>query len=542
MRKSILVSLVLILALMLVWSGCSSASPTTSSPAVTTTTSAPPSTTSAQTTTTKPSPTTAQPKTGGVLKVIVRNAVAVVGLPWEGSGGAPHRMVETAYDFLVRYDQNYNFSPRLADSWDIAPDGKSITFHLHPGVKFSDGTPFNAAAVKANLELYAPNGVRTPSLKKITSYDIIDDLTIRLNLSAFDSTLMIDLGDGPGFMASPAAIAKQTTPENMAKDHLIGTGPFVLSSFEKNQSIKYVKNPNYYKTGKPYLDGFEFYTVTDPVTSLMSFKKGDAQVIFGITATEAKDLKASGFDIVTTDIKPVVVLLPDGNNADSPWAKKGVREALEYAIDRPTLSKSIGEGYYEAVTQFAPSSSTYFNPAAATRNFDPKKAKELLTAAGYPAGFKTKIYASTTWDKDILVAIQTYMKDIGIEAELELGDAARMTDWQNKGWTNGVFVPGFPIIPNIRSLSFRLAGGVNVSMYADANWQPKVDATVSQPDSQKQLAQFKELIKILNDEAACISLWTKPDISALDKSVKDLKWTQSGHPRFYEPQDAWLDK
>ncbi len=532
MRKSILVSIVLILTLVLLWSGCSSpASP--SSPGVTTKTSVSPTTT--------PVPSTTQSKYGGTMKVIMRSPVSIVGLPWEGPAGAPQRMVETAYDFLVRYDQNYTFYPRLADSWTVSPDGKSITFRLHPGIKFSDGTPFNAAAVKTNLELYAPNGVRTPSLKQITSYDIIDDLTIRLNLKNFDSTLLIDLGDGPGIMASPAAIAKQTTPENMAKDHLVGTGPFVLSSFEKNQNIKYVKNPNYYQSGKPYLDAFEFYMITDPVTSIMSFKKGDSHVIFGITATEAKDLKASGYNIVTTDIKPVAVLLPDGMNADSPWSKKEVREALEYAIDRPTLAQSFGGGYYEAVSQFSTKDSPYFNSSAATRNFDPKKAKDLLAAAGYPTGFKTKIYSVTSYEKDILVAIQTYLKDIGIEAELDLRDNASITDLQIKGWKNGILL-FTPIIPNIRSISFRLAGGFNVSFYKNADWQAKVDATVTQPDEPKRLAQLKELIKILNDEAAFISLWTKPEISALDKRVQDLKWTQGGHPRFYEPQDAWLSK
>lgn len=452
-------------------------------------------------------------------------------------------MVETVYEFLVRYDQNYNFQPRLADSWDIAPDGKSITFHLHKGIKFSDGTPFNAAAVKANLEVYAPNNVRTPSLKQIDSYDLIDEYTIRLNLKNFDSTLMIDLGDGAGFMCSPTAMAKPTTPENMAKDHFIGTGPFVLSSFEKTQNIKYVKNPNYWQAGKPYLDGFEFYMVTDPVTSIMSFKKGEGQVIFGITSTEAKDLQAAGYDIVTTDIKPIVVLLPDGINKDSPWANKGVREALEYAIDKPALAKSIGMGYYEAVTQFAVKNTAYFVPEAVARSYDAKKAKDLLAAAGYPNGFKTKIYASTTWDKDILVAIQTYLKDVGIDAELDLADAARMSDMQNNGWKNGLYIPTFPIIPNIRSLSFRLAGGGgHVSMYKQDDWQAKVDATVAQPDAQKQLAQFKELVKILNDQAMAISLWTKPDISAVDKSVQGLRWTQGGHPRFYEAADAWLNK
>jgi ABC-type transport system substrate-binding protein len=276
---------------------------------------------------------------------------------------------------------------------------------------------------------------------------------------------------------------------------------------------------------------------------MMSFKKGDAQVIFGITATEAKDLATAGYNIVTTDIKPVAVLLPDGINKDSPWANKSVREALEYAIDKPALAKSVGGGYYEPVTQFAVKGTSFFVPEAVTRNFEPKKAKELLTAAGFPNGFKTKIYASTTWDKDVLVAIQTYLKDIGIEAELDLADAARMTDMQVNGWKNGIYIPTFPIIPNIRSLSFRLVNpGGHVSMFHASDWQDKVNACVGQSDTAKQLTQFKDLIKIMNDEASAISLWTKPDISAVDKSVQGLRWTQGGHPRFYEAADAWLNK
>ena len=382
-------------------------------------------------------------KYGGILKVIIRNPQSIIGTPSEGAGGAPHRMVEWAYDFLLRYDENYNYAPRMADSWEIAPDGKSITFHLHPGIKFHDGLPFNAEAVKANLEIYAPNGVRPPALKKITSYDIIDEYTIRLNLSDFDSSLLIELGDGAGFMCSPAALAKETTPENMAKDHLVGTGPFILSSFEKNQRIVYTKNPDYYQEGKPYLDGAEVLMIQDPVTSIMSFKKGEAQVIFGITPPEATDLAASGFDVVTSDIKPIVVLLPDGKNANSPWADMRVREALEYAIDKPALAASIGEGYYEAVTQFATTGSAFFNPEAVTREYNPQKARELLAEAGHPNGFKTKIYCGTSYDRDILVAIQTYLQEVGIQAELDLGDPAQVTDWQNNGWNNGIFVLDF---------------------------------------------------------------------------------------------------
>jgi len=466
----------------------------------------------------------------------------VVGTPSEGPGGAPHRGVEAAYDFLVRYDENFTIQPRLAESWDVAPDGKTITFHLRKGVKFSDGTPFNAAAVKANLDIYAPNNVRPPSLTKVQSIDVVDDYTVRLNLKAYDSTIFLDLGDGPGMMCSPTALAKQTTPENMAKDHLVGTGPFKLVEFVRSQYVKYVKNTDYWQPGKPYLDAWEVYFIPDPVTSLMSFKKGDALVIHGLSPTEANDLKKSGYEILPTQVKLVNVLLPDGLNKDSPWADKRVREAAEYAIDKNALAKSIGEGYYEAAYEFAPASAAHFVTGMTFRTFDPAKAKQLLADAGYPTGFKTKIYAGTTYNKDILVGIQTYLKEVGIDAELDLADPARMTDMQNNGWKNGLFVPGVPIISNLRSLSFRLAGGYHVSMGRTPDWQTRVDATVATPDPAKNMELFKGLIKTMVDEAMNIPLWTQPDLSAIDKSVHDLKWTQGGHPRFYEAQDAWIGK
>jgi len=499
------------------------------------------------TTTTPPAPTSTttpanQPKYGGTLKVILRANVTTIGTPSEGPGGAPHRGVEAAYDFLVRYDENFNIQPRLAESWDVTPDGKSITFHLKKGVKFHDGTPFNAAAVKANLDVYAPNNVRPPSLTKVSSIDVIDEYTVRLNLKAFDSTIFLDLGDGPGMMCSPAALARQTTPENMAKDHLVGTGPFKLVEFVRSQWAKYVKNPDYYEPGKPYLDAFEVYFIPDPVTSIMSFKKGDAMVIHGLTPTEANDLKNSGYIILPTQVKLMNVLLPDGLNADSPWSNKLVREAAEYAIDKEALARSIGEGYYDASWEFAPEGAAHYVSGMTFRKYDQAKAKQLLTQAGFPTGFKTKIYALQTYNKDILVGIQTYLKEVGIDAELDLGDPARQTDFQNNGWKNGLFIPGVPIISNLRSLSFRLAGGYHVSMGRPADWQTRVDATVAETDPAKSMEMFRGLVKTMVDEAMNIPLWGQPDLSAIDPKVHDLEWTQHGHPRFYEAANAWISE
>jgi ABC-type transport system substrate-binding protein len=521
------------------------AAPTTQAPAAT---SAPAAATSAPAAskpavTAAPTTDAAAQKYGGAMKVILRADVTVLGTPSEGPGGSPHRSVEAAYDVLVRYDENFTIQPRLADSWDIAPDGKSITFHLKKGIKFSDGTPFNADAVKYNLEVYAPSGVKTPSQTKIVSMDVIDDNTLRLNLKAYDSTIFLDLGDSLGLMCSPTAAKKATTAENMAIDHLVGTGPFKLAEFKRSQYAKYVKNPLYWQPGKPYIDTWEVDFITDSVTSLMALQKGDAWVMHGLKPTEANQIKGGGvFDIISTQVKLMNVLLPDGKNQDSPWSNPKVRMAAEYAIDKDALAKGIGEGFYDASYQFAPAGAAHFAQDAPKRSFDPAKAKALLTEAGFANGFSTKIYASQTYNKDILVGIQTYLKNVGINAELDLADSTRMVDMQNNGWRNGLYVPGVPIISNLRSLSLRLAGGWHVSMGRPADWQTRVDATVAETDTKKSMDMFRGLVKTMVDECMNIPLWGQPDISAVNKKVKDLKWTLGGHPRFYEPQDAWISK
>jgi peptide/nickel transport system substrate-binding protein len=538
----VVMSIVGLLLICLIAVSCGT-SATTSQPSAAAPATLAPAATSAAPVASAPMTTAAQNKYGGAMKVILRTDVTVLGTPSEGPGGSPHRSVEAAYDVLVRYDENFKIQPRLADSWDIAPDGKSITFHLKKNIKFHDGTPFNADAVKYNLDVYAPSGVKTPSQTKIVSMDVIDDYTLRLNLKAYDSTIFLDLGDSLGLMCSPTAMKKTTTAENMAIDHLVGTGPFKLTEFKRSQYAKYVKNPDYWQAGKPYLETWEVDFIPDAVTSLMSLQKGDAWVMHGLKPTEANQLKGGTvFDIITTQVKLMSVLLPDGKNQDSPWFNPKVRMAAEYALDKETLAQGIGEGFYQASYQFAPAGAAHFAPDAAKRTYDPAKAKQLLTEAGFANGFSTKIYASNTYNKDILVGIQTYLKAVGINAELDLADSTRMVDMQNNGWRNGLYVPGVPIISNLRSLSLRLAGGWHVSMGRPADWQDRVDATVAQTDPQKGMEQFKGLVKTMVDECMNIPLWGQPDISAVNKKVNDLKWTQGGHPRFYEPQDAWISK
>lgn len=534
MTKLLMLSLVVMMVLGLVWSSCAKPAPAPTTPA--------------QPATKSPSPSVAQPQTGGILKIILRGGAAgsidMLGSPQDlGSGG--QRQVDPALEYLLRFDANDRIQPELADSWEVSGDGKAITFHLHKGIKFSDGTDFNAEAVKYNLENFAPNGVRPPELKPITSYDVIDAYTLRLNLAQYHAYLLYSLGaTSGGRMGSPTAMQIKTTTENMAKDHLVGTGPFLFSSWQRQNFVKFVKNPNYWQAGKPYLDGIEFNQVADPLTSIISFKKGDGQVIFGLTPFEANDLKSEGYDITTSQARMVLTMFTDGANADSPFANKLVRQAAEYALDKKALSTAMGLGYYPAVSQLVPEGHAYYVPGLQSRDYDPKKAKDLLIQAGYPDGFKTTLTTTiVAQDQSVVVAIQTYLKAVGIDATIDIADAARANEMAVKGW-KGLILSSNPTVCGIRTLCMRVFyAELNViSMYRPDGWKAKVDAAVAQPDENKRTAQMKELIKTSFDEAMNIPLWERPDLTAQAKNVRDLGWCVGGAPFYYRPANVWLSK
>ena len=496
------------------------------------------------TTTAKPSLT---PQAGGNFKLILSGNSASLGTIGSPSEGVVHRVSEVVFEFLLRYDTDGRFQPRLAESWEIAPDGKSLTLRLRKGVKFHDGTDFNAEAVKYNLENYTSGTtkVRPATLLNISSYDIIDPYTIRLNLKVFDIVLLDQLSDASGMMASPTALKIPTSTDTLTniKNHMVGTGPFTFVSWQRATSASFKKYDGYWQKGKPYLDNWDISAVVDTAVSVMSFKRAEANLIYGLTARDAHDLAALGYEVVVTDAHPVIYMIPDGANADSPFANIKLRQAVEYAIDKKSIAAAIGQEYYTPLYQLAEPQDARFVQGLTTRNYDPKKAKQLVAEAGYPNGFKTTIITDTAANRDVMVAIQTNLKEAGIEATLDFQDATRMTNTTQKGWKNGLLMPVTGLLVSLRSFSQRFASTTaSVSMFKPSGWQEKVDATVAQPDDNKRLSQYRELTKIMFDQVMVIPLWTSPELSAMDKKIHDIKWTKGGHPRFYEPQDAWLSK
>jgi peptide/nickel transport system substrate-binding protein len=384
-------------------------------------------------------------------------------------------------------------------------------------------------------------------LRNVASYETPDENTLKITLKTFDSYFLTNMGRGnAGMMDSIAALKNPSTPQNLAKDHLVGTGPFKFVSWQGDTFAKYQKWDSYWAQGKPYLDAIEFNQVVEPSTSMMSFKNGEAQVLVGITPREANDLEAAGFQIVVSDtMPPVAAVTPDGANANSPFADKRVRQALEYAIDKKTLASGLGGKYYVPAYQFSVSQKYFSGSNPLVRNYDPAKAKQLLAEAGYPNGFKTTMYAQTSTSKDLLGTLQDNLKAVGIDAQLDLAEASRWASFYKDGWKNGLMVhPSMGMnLAGMKNYFGPLGSGslVYPSAFRPSGYLDKLDAALTQPDATKRAAQEDELVKIMSDEAMTTPLYVSTFLAAQSKNVHDLAWG-AGSNYFFTPHNAWLSK
>ncbi len=286
-----------------------------------------------------------KPQYGGVLRIISIGSALTLGEPAEIASPHDHTYASPAVESLLSLDEKGNPVPWLATGWTISRDAKTITMTLRKGVKFHDGTDFNAQAAKYALDMFRASPKRV-TLKAISSVDVVDGYTIRLNLSRFESHILTSLAVAPGMMVSPTAF--KTHNKEWIMRNPVGTGPFKLVKHERDVTLVYEKFPEYWQKGKPYLDGIEFKFIDDPYSALMAFKAGEADCIMRLDAKDASGLQATGK--YTIDKVPVSVngLVSDGGKASSPFSDIRVRRAVEYAVNKESIVKTLFYGFHEA--------------------------------------------------------------------------------------------------------------------------------------------------------------------------------------------------
>lgn len=330
------------------------------------------------------------------------------------------RVVGSMYEGLTAQNEEGKIIPALATSWTVDDDQRTWTFKLREGVRFHDGSPFNAEAVKFTFDrLMNPDtgSPRRSTLAAVESVDVVDNNTVRIVTKAPYAPLLAQLSTYNAYIMSPEHVKKVG---EKVREMPSGTGPFKLKSWQPGERLTVVRNDDYWGE-KALLDSVTFTVVPEDSARTLLLLSGQADVISGVPTVMLDRLKKSG--TINVIQKPGYRTIYLGMNlARPPFDDIKVRHAVAYAINKEALLKGVLNGIGTLGGSYESSviagSATDLPPYP----YDPAKAKALLAEAGYPDGFTTDFYVPTgryTMDRQLGEAIQAQLAEVGIRATIQ---------------------------------------------------------------------------------------------------------------------------
>ena len=339
--------------------------------------------------------------------------------PANAESNPAEAMNRMMYENLAKFDEKLRIVPGLATKWEQSKDGMTWTFFLRKGVKFHDGTPFNAEAVKVFIErMIGPEkpsraGLYTPF---VNSVEIVDEFTIKINLKTPFAFFLNNLAHSASGIISPTAL--KTYGKDIAR-RACGTGPFKFVEWVHGDHLTMVRNDEYWG-GKPYLDKIIVKTVKEDSARVMMLQSGDAQLIVRIPSEDIPRLEKD--PKIKLDSTETLRVLYIGINCSKKLFKDvRVRQALNYAVDKEAIVKSIYQERAQVVAGIVAPLATGYFPIKGYP-YDPEKAKKLLAEAGYPQGFKAKLWSPQgryPKDFELAQAVQQQLKRVGIDCTLD---------------------------------------------------------------------------------------------------------------------------
>ena len=482
----------------------------------------------------------AKPVTGGTLKIVTpAEGAGPIGLPWKLAPTdvwLTWPMLET----LLRQHTDGSCTPLLAESYKIDEAAKTINFKLQQGVKFHDGSDFNAEVAKWNIDMIHDNSASKPTYDKVT---VVSPYEISIHYpDGINNSSIAGWATTGTVMISMEAFKKNG--EAWAAEHPIGTGAFKFVEYVKGASVKATKFDGYWQKGYPYLDGVEMLIIKDVMTQNIALQSSGAQSIDVLNTNsgdQIQTLTKQGFKIQSISLGPIG-LLPSSDNKESPFAKLEVRQALSYAIDRDAIVAARGFGVWKPAYQInAPGSAgTSSDPNFGAPHFNVAKAKELLAKAGYPNGFKTTLYGQPGLaDKDAVVAVQSQLAAIGITAEVSFPDSGGYSNLRGNGW-EGILVQSnrnMPVMETMYTLLYDNKRNYFKSIQHPQEMQDLMDKAVNKLGDNN--AELLTMQKYILDNALYVPLYFTFDSYIYKQTVQGFKNDGSSSGNMFE---IWLAK
>ena len=388
-------------------------------------------------------------------------------------------------DKLFDVTPDLKIVPQLATGYEWAPDQRSVTIKLRSGVKFHDGEPFNAEAVKFNIERHinTPGSFRKTEIGQIQSVDVLNDTTVRLNLSEPLVPLLAALTDRSGMMVSPKA-ARALGDKFGQKP--VCAGPYRFVERVAQGKIVMEKFPDYWDKSNIHIDRVEFVPITDSTARLASLRSGDLHMIERASPTDLPEIRGDS-KLKVTGVPELGYQMIPLNVANGPKAKTladaRVRQAIDLAIDRETLVKTVFNDEYIAGNQWVSPSNYYYNKKFPVRKRDVAKAKALLKDAGQPNLTFTLIVPPERDRQEAAQIIQAMLAEAGITMTLQTQENVTMLTNGRKGDFEAYFTfwSGRPDPDGNVFTHNTCKGAQNDSHYCNPRWTPCSRRRVRRP-------------------------------------------------------------
>jgi peptide/nickel transport system substrate-binding protein len=435
------------------------------------------------------------------------------------------------YASLTRLSPEGEAEPALAEKWDFSKDGLTFDIYMKKGLKFTDGTPVNAEAVKINLERgeHESDSLIIPYLEVIKSIKIDNPYELSLSLKTKDYVLPLVLGGKVGMMVSPKAIKEN---EKGLATQPVGAGPFELTNYTAPTSATLVRNPGYWDAKDIHLEGVDLKFFTDEQALLSSLLSGQVQLA-NIGGEQVSTAESAGFEVA--EFPSLHVASIEVNDKMAPFDNHKVVEAVNYAIDRETLLETLAGGHGEVDDEaFPPGYSAYNKSVANYYTYNPEKAEELLKEANYDG---TPI--TITWFADAGLntqseseQLQAELEAVGIKSSIKSLPAAQAAEdvyVKHDVQFNPNGIVGREAPSQMLETQYAADGLLNPGRDAGPELTKALDAPATfEVGSPQYEAALQQATKLSTEQSANMMLFTQPFLLAHTSSVTGLKpWIET---------------
>jgi peptide/nickel transport system substrate-binding protein len=533
MRKYLVCLVSLLLIFSFVLSACAPAAPSAPTAVV-------------QPTQQPPTAPPAGPKRGGTLKWSTGASPQNLDI-WQSVANQDMWSMVNVVEGLVRVNKKGDdMEACVADKWTISDDGLEYTFHIRPGIKFSNGDPVTPEDVVFSLKYAMVTGPwkwLDTSIKDVVK---VDDSDVKITLTQKYAPMLTVFG----FVSN--SIISQKVFESKGLDEFnkapIGTGPFLIKDYIPNDHITLARNPNYWDMGEdgkplPYLDEIIVTQVPEPTTRVLQVQSGQMDATDGVNWSQVNDLKK--------DATALMQLWPSTqtwyllfNLKFPPMDDKNFRLALSYATDRQAMVDAVLFGNGSVATTFFPEEGMCVDKSIMGFSYDLEKAKQYLNQSKYATGFKgfkIEVPSGGGMARDIATMLKDMWAKLGVDVEVQEVENATLTDEFNSRthfsisgyqWTNDILDPdeqvGFFVVDPAYNTSW-------------ANDQALKDAKDAQLtfDPSRRCQLYSDIQKIYNEDSPVLNLYHTPFNTFIKKDVKGYSMISLGWYRF---QYVWLDR